>query len=133
VRETLLVAVGGGAGAVARHLVNWWMHRWFPPGGFPAATFAVNVVGCFLIGLIMAALENARLQPGANQTGLRELQLLLVTGVLGGLTTFSTFGYETVELARQSNPRMATWNVVASVVLGLAAVWLGRWLLTRHS
>lgn len=121
-RQILIVAAGGSLGAVSRYAVNGLMQRWLPPGGhpggFPAATFTVNAVGCFLIGLIMAFV--------AGKPEFRDLQLLLVTGFLGGLTTFSAYGYETVELLSERNVRMAVLSMAGNVVVGLAAVWVGR-------
>lgn len=118
-REILLVAAGGCVGAVARYAVNGGMQRWLGPGGFPAATLAVNVAGCLAIGLLMGLAID-------RQSLTREMQLLLVTGCLGSLTTFSAFGHETVELMRQGDFRTAFGSVAANLCLGFAAVWTGR-------
>ena len=85
---------------------------------FPVGTLAVNVLGCALIG-VFAALAEAL--PGLNGPA----RLLLVTGVLGGYTTFSAFGLETLLLLRRGDATLAAAYVAASVLLGLAGVWLG--------
>ena len=116
VREIAAVAAGGCVGAVLRLLVNDWAVRMVPR--HPAAgTLAVNVLGCFAIGAAMVWLE--------PRDARHPMRLLLVTGLLGSLTTFSTFGHQTVELARAGSTRMAAANVAANVVLGVAAVLLG--------
>ena len=117
-RELLCVGLGGALGAIARYLATGVAHRLLGLR-FPWGTLAVNVVGCLGIGIVMSLLTDRKLlRP--------ELQLFLVTGILGGLTTFSTFGYETVALIRDGELRLALWNISVSLALGLAAVWLGR-------
>lgn len=92
---------------------------------FPAGTLAVNLLGCLAIGLVAALVEErGALDPAAR--------VFLLVGVLGGFTTFSTFGYETVALVRDGNLLLAGGNVAASLAAGLAGVWAGivvaRWL-----
>src|SRR5690606_24275780 len=89
VREMLLIFAGGGIGAVARFLAAEWSVRRFGVH-FPIGTLAVNVSGCFLIGLLSAGLLAGG--PGGAHAGLRHF---LLTGVLGGYTTFSTFSLQT--------------------------------------
>lgn len=89
-----------------------------PSVGFPYATLAVNVIGCFGIGLAMPTFERAAALPP-------DLRLLVVVGFLGGFTTFSAFGNETLALLRAGGG-LALLNVAASVLLGLGAVVLGR-------
>ena len=113
----LLVALGGALGSCLRYAANLFTHRAGTPP-FPYATFFVNVTGCFLIGLLAVACdERAWLGPNAR--------VFLLVGVLGGYTTFSSFGYETVTLASQGATAAAFANVAGQVVLGLAAVWAG--------
>ena len=119
----LLVAIGGALGAVSRYAVNGWAQRQFPAFA-PAATLIVNVAGCFAIGIVMALLKE-------RQSHVREIQALVVTGFLGGLTTFSAFGYQTVELLLEQQVQRALLNVAANVLLGCGAVWLGL-VLTRQ-
>lgn len=114
----LAVACGGAAGALCRYGVGVLMLRWHPEAG-PLGTLAVNVVGCFLIGVLAPLFERSSLPPVAA--------LALITGFCGALTTFSTFGHETVQLAQLRHRfDLALLYVVMSLVTGLAAVWLGR-------
>lgn len=114
----LAVAAGGAVGAVCRYSVGLLVLRWHPEAG-PLGTFAVNVAGCFLIGLLMPLVDRSSLPPLAG--------LLLVTGFLGALTTFSTFGHETIVLAtRWQRLDLALLNAATSLVVGFAVVWLGR-------
>lgn len=88
---------------------------------FPWGTAVVNVGGCFLIGFLMTlALEISAMRP--------EVRLFLVTGILGGLTTFSTFGYETVRFVQEGASVAALANLGLNLVAGLAAVMAGTWL-----
>lgn len=119
----LLVAVGGAIGAVARHASNELCRRLLESklGRYwPLSTLLVNVLGCFAIGWLMAMSRREQLS--------EEWRLLLVTGGLGALTTFSAFSFETLMLARDDAFALATLNTVANVVLCLLAVWLGWWL-----
>ena len=115
--RALLVGAGGFVGAAARYLLGGAIHRWFPTP-FPAGTFVINVSGCFAIGFL-AVLADERLALGP------EARLFWTAGVLGGYTTFSAFGVETMTLARDGNPALAAANVVGQITLGLLAVWLG--------
>ncbi len=114
----LLVGAGGFVGSVLRFLVSGWAQRLDPAGSFPVGTLAVNTAGCLAIGLL-GGLAEARSILGP------EARLFVLIGVLGGFTTFSTFGYETLALLREGAWLPAAGNVVGSVVLGLAAVWIG--------
>ncbi|MGC1275374.1 MAG: fluoride efflux transporter CrcB [Planctomycetaceae bacterium] len=117
----IAVATGGAVGAVCRYGVGLLVLKWHPEAG-PLSTFAVNVTGCFLIGVLMPLAERPNLPPLAA--------LLLVTGFLGALTTFSTFGHETLVLAtNRQRLDLALLNVATNFVVGLGAVWLGRLLI----
>lgn len=123
----LLVAVGGAVGALARHGINELCLRWTQTKFgrvVPLSTLLVNVVGCLLIGMLMAFVRRGQLS--------EEWRLLLVTGILGALTTFSAFSFETVILARQNSFGMAVVNTVANVTLSLCATWIG-WRLCHGS
>ncbi|MFH5803529.1 fluoride efflux transporter CrcB [Alienimonas sp. DA493] len=112
------VAVGGAAGAVCRYLVSRAAAERFPTHPW-LGTLAVNLAGCFLIGLAMyAAADRGRLSPA--------MRGLIVTGFLGGLTTFSSFGQEAVALVRGERLPVALLQVGANVLGGLALVWAGR-------
>jgi CrcB protein len=114
----LLVGVGGGIGAMARYLVGGWVLHQTIQERMPYGTLAVNLIGCLAIGLLAGAAERFEvLTP--------EARLFLITGVLGGFTTFSAFGYDTMFLLRRGEALVAAGYVGASVGLGLFAVWLG--------
>ncbi len=111
--KIVLVALGGAGGSVLRYLCGVWIARGLGER-FPFATFAVNVAGCFAIGVLVAAWGG---KPG--------VRLLLVTGLLGGFTTFSAFGHETFVMLRRGETTHALTNIAASVIVGLAAVGVG--------
>jgi CrcB protein len=119
----LLILVGGGVGSLARYLAaSAVATRW--GARFPWGTMAVNVSGCFLIGLIMTVLtERAALSPN--------WRFALVVGFLGGYTTFSSFEWETYSAVREGGSWIGLANVVGSVVLGYGAVWVGSLLARR--
>jgi fluoride exporter len=122
VERYLLVIVGGAAGSLLRFLISSAIAmRW--PGRFPLGTFAVNVTGSFLAGVIMTVLA----ERGAHHNW----RLLLVVGFLGGYTTFSAFEYETYLAARGADYIMAALYVAGSVVAGFAALWIGAQLVRR--
>ena len=115
--RTLVVGAGGFLGAAARYLLGGLVYRWLP-ATFPWATFLINVTGCFGIGfLAVLAEERMLLGPAAR--------LFLMVGILGGYTTFSTFGYETNALLRDGSVGTAALNALGQVALGLLAVWAG--------
>ena len=123
----LYVAIGGALGSVARYLMgaalmahaafNWGMR-------FPIGTFAINLLGSLLIGVFVGM---------ADKHGLisSDARLFLVTGVLGGFTTFSSFGLETVMLLKSGDMWLAAAYVLGSVILGIALVALGWWVTGR--
>lgn len=122
-RDLLLVATGGATGSVLRYLVSGFAQRAFVPeagalASFPAGTLVVNVTGSLLIGLL-AGLAESRALLGP------EARLLLVTGLLGGYTTFSAFSLETLVLLRAGQTATALMTVGLQVVLGVAAAWAG--------
>jgi len=121
VRSLLLVGSGGFLGAVGRYALGGFVHRALPAVAFPIGTLAVNVLGCLAIGAL-GGLADARqiLGPGTR--------LFLLIGVLGGFTTFSSFSYETLALARDGEFLRSGINVLASVTFCLLAVWLGHQL-----
>ena len=112
--------LGGAAGTAVRYAV--WRGWPPPPAAFPWATFAVNVAGCLVLGVVLALLP-----PGDP----RQLRELLVIGFCGGLTTFSTFGLEVVALGQQRSYGLAAVYVVLSIIVGVVAVAAGLWMGTR--
>ena len=116
IRDLCLVAIGGAIGAVCRYGVSAALqHRWVT--AFPLGTFVVNVVGCFLIGLLAQGYQAGYVTP--------TIRLLVITGGIGALTTFSTFGYETFRCYHDQSLSWSALNVLANVVVGLAAVAMG--------
>ena len=114
----LLVALGGAVGSVARYKLSGLVLHHAIDWRFPAGTFAVNVLGCLAAGVLAGLAERHDLLSP-------EARLLLFTGVLGGFTTFSAFGLETMFLLRRGETWIAGANVLGSVVAGLLALWLG--------
>ncbi len=116
------VAIGGALGAVCRHLVNQLCSRFH----FPLGTLAVNVVGCFLIGLLIT-LRAANEQRWDSVT-----HSAMTIGFLGALTTFSTFGFESHSFFSNQQHGLALLNIASNMLLGLLAVYggieAGRWL-----
>lgn len=121
----LVIAVGGALGSVARHGVNVLIHGRWPMMRFPLATLIVNIAGCLIIGLLAGLIISERI---ALRFYWREF---LFVGILGGFTTFSTFGLDTITLARTHSMSSAVWNVMAHVVIGLLAVQAGLFLGSR--
>lgn len=123
--KVLLVGVGGCIGAIARYGLGGWVHRMASGAVFPYGTLAVNVLGCALIGAITGLVESRGLFGP-------EARVFWLIGILGGFTTFSSFGYETLQLWRDGQWGYGLVNVLANVTLGLAAVWAGcvgaRWI-----
>lgn len=114
----LIVGLGGFLGSVGRYkLGGFVLHR---TGGwnFPLSTFTINILGCLVIGALAALVEKQDLLSA-------EARLFLFTGVLGGFTTFSAFGFEAMFLLRKGELLIALLYTGLSVVLGVAAVWLG--------
>jgi CrcB protein len=117
-----LVGIGGFVGSVLRYLVGGFFQQ--AGRDFPLGTLVVNVVGCFVIGFL------SHLAEGNGMFGSQSRSFVFV-GVLGGFTTFSSFGNETLKLALENQMTNAFANVGANVILGLIAVWLGHMLAAR--
>lgn len=116
--QTLWVGAGGFVGAGLRFLLSGWVYQLVPNAGFPWGTLVVNVTGCLLLGLLGGLAEFR----GVLSAGTR---LFLFIGVLGGFTTFSTLAFETVALAHGSQALRAIGNIIAHLILGLGAAWIG--------
>lgn len=117
-KSLLLVGVGGFAGACARFLVSRSLVA-VPAAGFPLGTFVVNVVGCFIIGLLAGLLERSHLMTA-------DRALLLITGFCGSFTTFSTFTSELVGLTDRGHWLTAILYVTLSLAAGIALLLAGR-------
>jgi CrcB protein len=117
----LLVAAGGGCGAMARYFVSTKVQSLAHGSAFPLGTFAANALGCLAIGVLAAVADDRGTIPPS-------LRLLLGVGFLGGFTTFSTFGFEAFELLRRGWVGLAALHVLGQVTVGIGAVALGYWL-----
>jgi CrcB protein len=117
--KIFLVGLGGSIGSILRYAVSGLVQQWTKSIGFPFGTLAVNLLGCLLIGIASQLIESRSLFAP-------ETRVLILVGLLGGFTTFSTFGNESLNLMRAGQFAAAVGYVVAHVVLGLGAVWLGR-------
>lgn len=114
--KSVIIFVGAGIGANARYWFGGWVaDRWGTT--FPWGTFAVNMTGSFIIGVILGAMSETPTPLG--------WRLFLAVGLLGGYTTFSTFSFETLELVRERSYGLAAANMAASVAVGLLAAFLG--------
>ena len=110
IKQVLLVGAGGAVGSIFRFLISEITGRYYVQS-FP---LAINVLGCFIIGLLVNMLP-------ANAN----LKLILIVGFCGGFTTFSTFARESMDLINQQQSFLALLYVVASSVVGITAVWVG--------
>ncbi|MEI6667082.1 MAG: fluoride efflux transporter CrcB [Acidobacteriota bacterium] len=117
--KALWAGAGGFVGSALRYLIGGFVQSAFPASAFPYGTMAVNITGCFVIGCLSQAIETHAVFGPAART-------FAVVGVLGGYTTFSAFGNETVNLMRDGQPVAAGLNVAGHLVLALGAVWCGR-------
>ena len=115
----LYAALGGALGSVSRYLLGIWIQTLSKSLDFPYGTLAVNLIGCFVIGFLSQLAETR----GAFTP---ESRALIFIGLLGGFTTFSAFGNDTINLFRDGETFNALANVGANVILGLALVWFGR-------
>jgi CrcB protein len=116
--DVILVGLGGSVGAVARYLLSRFVQAHLGPA-FPFGTLAVNLLGCLVIGALSQVAD-------ARNAFTPQSRAFVFAGVLGGFTTFSSFGNETMALMRADQHLLAVLNVVLHVVLGLGAVGLGR-------
>ena len=114
----LFVGVGGFFGSIGRYLLSGAVYQMFPNLHFPIGTTVVNILGCFLIGIATALVEVRNLLSP-------EIRVFLMIGMLGGFTTFSTFGYETIALLRDGAFFTGLANVLIQVIVGISATWLG--------
>jgi fluoride exporter len=121
-KEVLLVGIGGFSGSILRYLI-YLVFAARNYNTFPYATLVINTVGCLLIGLASVLVERALPQS-------RTIYLCLSVGLLGGFTTFSAFGLETLNLLENQQNSLALFNILANVILGICAVWIGRFLLS---
>ena len=112
-----LIFLGSGLGGVFRYALSGWVQR-LAGGTFPLGTLVVNICGCLLIGFLSSALSGRWLVR-------EDYRIALIVGILGGLTTFSAFGWETFAFLNDGQCARAAANVVLSVIVGLTAVAVG--------
>lgn len=117
-QNIMLVGFGGFIGSVLRYLVSGWMHHIFRTDSFPVGTAIVNITGCFVIGQLGGWADHF-------QALNHHTRLFLFLGLLGGFTTFSAFGYETMALLRDKELFLAFVNVSVHLLLGFGALFLG--------
>jgi fluoride exporter len=117
-QHLLLVGLGGCLGAIARYKLGGLVLHHTADWKFPLGTFLVNVLGCVVAGIVSGLIER-------QEWFSPETRIFLITGLLGGFTTFSAFGIETVFLFRRGEYAIAATYVVLSLICGLIGLWLG--------
>lgn len=115
-KTILLIGTGGFAGSVLRYLMTKYLSVILPTS-FPIGTFAVNLLGCFLIGVVMGLSFESLIST--------RMRLMLATGFCGGFTTFSTYSLEIFELGQKGEPDIGILYLFASIILGLLCIWIG--------
>lgn len=116
----IIVGIGGFIGSICRYLIGLIPLK--AENGFPIKTFAINIAGAFLLGLITAIVaRNKSINP--------QIILMLKVGICGGFTTFSTFAYESVDLMKNGNIAVAFFYMAVSVILGVFAVFAAQMLI----
>lgn len=113
-----IVGAGGFVGAIFRHELSGLVQRSAPIATFPYGTLVVNMLGCFLIGIAVGVIDS-------RQMTNPEFRSFILAGVLGGFTTFSTFGLESFALLREGDFLRGFGSIAIHVVLGIALVWIG--------
>ncbi len=116
--EIIFVGIGGFSGAISRYLSILFVTHITGGKNYPVGTMAVNILGCFLLGLGLGLATEKQMLSA-------EVRLLLFTGFLGSFTTYSTFGAESFDLIRNGSFMGASVNIVLHIIVGLAAVWAG--------
>jgi len=115
-KAVILVAIGGAIGSVLRYLVSIWMKNLYT-SDFPWHTFSVNIIGCLIIGFMFSLT--------LGNMSFENLRLFLMVGILGGFTTYSSFGLETFDLIMQNKFYLASSYILATNIFGLVAVFCG--------
>ena len=122
-KNIFIIGAGGFFGATLRYMTAGFVQRIFKGTIFPIGTLSVNMLGCFIIGLLGGLADNL-------QFFSTEQRSFIFLGILGSFTTFSTFGFETVSLLREQETIFALMNILIHVFMGLFAVWFGYGLTT---
>jgi len=119
-KNLIFVFIGGGTGSILRYLLGKWLNN--QNSGIPYGTLAANIIGSFLIGMILGYFaKNENISPATT--------LLLATGFCGGFTTFSTFAYESHVFLKSGDFISFAAYTIGSIVIGFSAVFLGMWLI----
>jgi CrcB protein len=119
VHKVLMIGLGGFIGAISRYYVSGLAQGLSKSVGFPYGTLVVNLFGCFLIGVISHLIE-------ASSSMAAEMRLFLIVGLIGSFTTYAAFSMETLRLLQSHRFALALINILAHLILGLAAVLAGR-------
>jgi fluoride exporter len=114
--QYLAILFGGGFGALCRYLLSKWISN-YTGAGFPWGTIAINLIGCLTIGFLTGLFEKWIISPN--------LRLFIFIGVLGGFTTFSTFGLESFYLLKGGEIKLFLFNVIFSNLFGIGLVFAG--------
>lgn len=117
--KLFLAGIGGFIGSSLRYGMTGYVQQWSRSIDFPYGTLAVNLIGCFLIGFLSQLAESRGVFTAESRT-------FVFIGILGGFTTFSAFGNETMNLWRDGENTLAMANMAAHLILGLGAVWASR-------
>ena len=117
VRSLILIGIGSCIGGISRYLTQQYVQKYYP-SSIPLGTLSVNIIGCFLIGIIYALADRGNILSPA-------MRLFLATGFCGGYTTFSSFAYENISLMREGDFFYTGLYIMLSMVIGFAAVYLG--------
>lgn len=117
-KSIFLIGIGGFIGSILRYLVTIWSQNLFKEFSFPLGTLIVNITGCLLLGLLNGFAEN-------HQFFNSQVRLFMFVGILGSFTTFSTFGYETIEMMQNGDSFKAMLNITIQVIVGLFAAFIG--------
>ncbi len=120
--KLLFIGFGGFIGTCLRYLLATFMHSITKISNFPVGTLAVNVIGCFIMGFLAHYIEAKGLFLNNH------LKPVLLTGILGGFTTFSAFGLETMNLLQEGAYHLAMLNVLLNVIIGCTFIYLGHFL-----
>jgi len=116
-RSLILIGIGSCIGGISRYLTQQFVQKYYPYS-IPLGTLSVNIIGCFLIGIIYALADRGTILSPA-------IRLFLATGFCGGYTTFSSFAFENVSLMREGDFFYTGLYIMLSIVIGFAAVYLG--------
>lgn len=117
-QNILIAGLGGFIGTILRYLMSSWVYRLVEYPVFPLAVLIINILGCLIIGFLSGIAET-------REAFTPEVRIFVFIGILGGFTTFSSFGYDTFGLVRDGQFFYAFLNVAIQVVFGLGAVWAG--------